>query len=172
MASKIEEKIKLNIMQDILNLGYELEYIEYIKEGSNKVLRVVIDKQDSSISIDDCEKVSRTIDEKVEQVMGTETYVIEVSSPGVERKLKNEFLYQKYVGRHIHINLYKSIAEGKSLEGKLISFNTEKKSIVIRLDGKIDETEISLKDIASGYTTYDFSMALSNNNDKEESLGE
>lgn len=167
MSVKIETRVKSAIIEDVLSLGYELEYIEYIKEGDEKILRVVIDNEKENITIDDCENVSRSIDEKVEQVMGAEAYLLEVSSPGVERKLKNEFLYKKYVGRHIHINLYKAIKEGKSIEGKLISYNEIDSSIVIRIDSNIDETVIPLKDIASGYTTYDFNAVLNKKEEKD-----
>lgn len=160
MSVKLEENIKSEIFDILQDLGFEIEYIEYVKEGSDNILRVVIDKVGSDISIDDCELVSRNIDEKVEQGMGTVSYILEVSSPGLERELKNEYLYKKYKGYDIHIKLFEKIESGKEFDAKLIDYIDSTSEIVVMLDNK--EIKINIKDIASAHTAYDFSEHFKN----------
>ena len=88
------DKIELKIVNKIENLGYMLEYVEFVKEGDNNILRVVIDKENENVSIDDCEKVSRAIEDDVDKEVKQE-YVLEVSSAGLERQLKNIKLFKK-----------------------------------------------------------------------------
>ena len=87
------DKIELKIVNKIENLGYMLEYVEFVKEGDNNILRVVIDKENENVSIDDCEKVSRAIEDDVDKEIKQE-YVLEVSSAGLERQLKNIKLFK------------------------------------------------------------------------------
>ena len=58
------------------------------------------------MDVDDCEKVSRLIEDPVDSLISKE-YVLEVSSPGLERQLKNMKLYKKYTGKEIFVKLYK-----------------------------------------------------------------
>jgi ribosome maturation factor RimP len=162
LSVKLEEKVKNSIIDVIHELGFDIEYVEYVKEGSDNILRVVIDKEGSDISIDDCELVSRQIDEKVEQSMGTVSYVLEVSSPGVERELKNEYLYKKYKGSNIHIKLFEKIDLGKEFDAKLVDYINDTKDVVIALENET-ERKINIKNIASAHTVYDFDKYFKEN---------
>lgn len=161
MNRKIEEKIADEINERIQELGFEVEYVEYVKEGSQNILRVVLDKKEGNVTIDDCELVSRDIEEKVDSFMKSE-YVLEVSSPGVERQLKNLSLYHKYIGNEIYVKLFQKDEDGKEFTGKLISVEGEK-SIVIELAN--GEKSILLDNIASAHTVYDFNRVLKENAD-------
>lgn len=147
------DKIESKIIEKISDLGFILEYLEFVKEGDNNILRVVIDKETESVSIDDCEKVSRAIEDDVDKEIKQE-YVLEVSSAGLERQLKNIKLYEKYTGNKIYIKLYKKQEYGKEIIGMLEGVNKEKESITINIDGIAHE--ISIKDIAMSHTVYDF----------------
>ena len=147
------DKIESKITYKIKSLGYMLEYVEFVKEGDNNILRVVIDKETESVSIDDCEKVSRAIEDDVDKEIKQE-YVLEVSSAGLERQLKNIKLYQKYIGYKIFVKLYKKQEYGKEVIGILEKVNNENESITINIDGKL--YNISIKDIAMSHTVYDF----------------
>lgn len=151
LISKIEEKINLKIEE----LGFEIEYIEMVKEGGNNILRVVLDKKDGSVNIDDCELVSRSIEDDVDSCIKSE-FVLEVSSPGLERQLKNINLYKKYVGNTIYVKLFKKSEFGKEFECNLNSVDVERESINVTIEGK-STTDILLQDIASAHTVYDFS---------------
>ena len=58
--SKIEKEVEDLVKPKIESIGYELYDVLYIKEGSNRILRIVIDS-DNGISLDDCEKVNNEI---------------------------------------------------------------------------------------------------------------
>ena len=153
MAKKID--LEQAIITDIESLGYELEYIENVKEGPNNILRVVIDKSEGLLTTDDCEKVSRAIEDKVDSLVKMEdVYILEVSSPGLERALKNIKLYKKYVGKEILVKLYKKIEDKKELTGKLIGVSNDETSIEIEVEG--NNICLKLADIAAANTVYNF----------------
>lgn len=159
---KIENKVEEIIEPTINNLGFDLEYVEFVKEGSNNVLRVVIDKVGENLWVDDCEIVSRAIEDIVDNNIKQE-YVLEVSSPGLERQLKTIKLYKKYMGKEIHVKLFKKQDELKEFNCVVESVNEEEQSIVVKVEEK--ELKLLLKDIATAYTTYDFNAALKGNTD-------
>ena len=150
---KIENLIDKKIYQE----GFELEYIEFVKEGDNNILRVVIDKKEDNVSIDDCEKISRLIEDDVDKNIDKE-YVLEVSSAGLERQLKNIKLYKKYIGNEIYVKLYKKQEYGKEIIGILEDVDEKKNSITL----SINEITIfvNINDIATAHTIYDFDNAF------------
>ncbi len=140
MLVKVEEKL-LPIINDN---GYELVDIEFVKEGPNKYLRVYADKE-GGITIDDCEIISRAFEAELEKDdFIEEAYILEVSSPGIDRILKKDFEYIKYKGRLVDIKLYKPIDKVKQFQGKLIGLVDNK--IVIEESGK--EISFDKKDVA------------------------
>ena len=136
---KVETKVEEAIEPIIKQLGYELEYVEFVKEGSDNVLRIIIDKVGDRLWVEDCETVSHAVEDTVDKLVDVE-YTLEVSSPGLERQLKTMKLYKKYTGREIHVKLFKVKVEDK-------------------------DVEINIKDIATAYTTYDFDAVLKGNTD-------
>lgn len=159
---KVEIKVEEVIEPIINNMGFDLEYVEFVKEGSNNVLRVVIDKPNENMWVDDCENVSRAIEDIVDKNINQE-YVLEVSSPGLERQLKNIKLYEKYIGKEVHIKLFKKQDDLKEFEGILKAVNKEDESICVQVEDK--QMIILLKDITTAYTTYNFNEALKGNTD-------
>lgn len=159
---KVEIKVEEVIEPIVKNLGFEIEYVEFVKEGSNNVLRVVIDKVGESMWVEDCENVSRAIEDVVDQNIKQE-YVLEVSSPGLERQLKNIKLYKKYIGQEIHVKLFKKQNNLKEFEAVIKSVNEDEEEVTLTLAD--EEVILSLKDIATAYTTYDFDSALKGNTD-------
>lgn len=149
MGNKIEELIT----DDVKKLGYEIEYVEYVKEGTNNILRIVIDKENVSLTTEDCETVSHAVEEKIDSMMkGDNSYILEVSSPGLERALKNDRLYKKYLGSKVNVKLYKKYEDKKEIIGIL----KEVKEDSILIDSEGQEVEIEKKDIACGNTVYEF----------------
>lgn len=160
---KVEIKVEELVEPIINNLGFELEYVEFVKEGSNNVLRVVIDKDGYNLWVDDCETVSRAIEDIVDNNIKQE-YVLEVSSPGLERQLKTLKLYKKYTGREIHIKLFKKQDDLKEFNAIIKEVNDDEQSILVETEDK-KGIKLLLKDIATAYTTYDFNTALKGNTD-------
>ncbi len=110
--------------------------VEFKKEGAEYVLRVTLDSLDdeSSVSIEMCEKVSRALSDLLDKNDPTEIpYMLEVSSPGIDRPLKKEEDFQRFKGRDIEIGLYKQLNGTKLILGKLIEL---KDGVIFIDDGK------------------------------------
>ena len=151
------DNIEKIIIPKIEEEGFEIEYVEFVKEGDNNILRVVIDNPNGNVAIDDCEKISRKIEDDIDRNIDKE-YVLEVSSAGLERQLKNIKLFEKYIGSEVYIKLYKKIDDKKEITGILKSVNDN--NIVIESLEK--EYIFNIKDIAVAHTIYDFDNAFKN----------
>lgn len=123
MKNQAEEKV-LALSEPIASeLGVYVVDVEKKKEGKTTYLRIFIDKE-GGVGLDDCEAFSRTIDPILDEVDPiAEAYNLEVSSPGVDRKLETsrEFLY--YIGRRVSVKLYKAVSGVKEFDGELISYD-------------------------------------------------
>ena len=129
----------------ISKYAFELVDIEYIKEGSQWYLRVYIDN-DKGITIDDCSNVSLELAKKLDEIDPiTEAYILEVSSPGLDRPLKTTRDFHKYKGEIVEISLYKAIDGIKHFEGELVGLIDE--NIFIR-NNKNKEISFEKKDVA------------------------
>ena len=106
-------------------LGYEVWDIEYVKEGAEYFLRFTIDSPDG-ITIDDCEKVHRTIDPLLDELDPIEgTYNLQVSSPGLERDVKYDRHYVALIGEKLEVRLFAPLEAypgRKAFTGTLESF--------------------------------------------------
>lgn len=140
MANRVEEAVEKIAEEILANTDYELVDVEYVKER-DWFLRVYIDKE-GGIGLDDCQEVSGLLDEKLEELnIINDRYILEVSSPGLDRALKKEKDFKREMGKMVDITLYKAVDGEKMITGKLTGYT---KDIIT-----IDETkEIALKDIA------------------------
>ena len=126
-------KIKINISQKIYDLinptVQELEYniwdIKFLKEGPNWYLRIFIERQDNqNICIEDCEKVSRSIDNLLDEAdIIEQSYCLEVCSPGIDRELSTDEHLEKYTNHNINIKLIRPENNIKNISGELASFD-------------------------------------------------
>lgn len=91
--------------------GCELYDLEIIGTGANRVLRVFIDKPQNGIGIEDCSNVSKGLNEflDTEDIVPGGEYSLEVSSPGLDRKLRTEAHFKKVVNKKIAIQLTKNL---------------------------------------------------------------
>ena len=104
-------------------LGCELWDVEYVKEAGQYILRLYIDK-DSGVSIDDCESVSRAVDPILDEKDPiSDSYVFEVSSAGLERQLKRQEHFEKFMGKTVELKLYKPINGAKVFSGTLDGYD-------------------------------------------------
>jgi ribosome maturation factor RimP len=126
MAKKKITDIVSEVLNDFLNENrLELYNVEFIKEGKDWFLRVYIDKQENQdeeyVSTDDCEKVSRFLSVKLDEIDPIDqNYYLEVSSPGMDRTLIEEKHYKRFSGKLVEISLYKAIDGAKKYEGILV----------------------------------------------------
>lgn len=150
--AKIEEKVEQLVKDPIEKLGYSLYDVEYVKEGPEYYLRIYIDKE-SGIDLNDCEKVSNEINEILDKAdYIKEQYYLEVSSPGIERKLRKDKHLEQNISKNVEIKLFKKDNNGKKeYTGKLKAFNQEE--IIIETDKEIT---IGRKNIAQIKTIYEW----------------
>ena len=121
MAKRNTEEKVMPLLEPIVEeKKLELVDLEFVKEGANWYLRVYIDKE-GGVSIDDCEAVSRELEAKLDTEDPIEqAYILEVSSPGIDRPLKKEADFEKFSGDIIDIKLYKALDGKKQYQGKLL----------------------------------------------------
>ena len=115
-------------------------------------MRIYIDNK-KGIDLDDCEKVSNAIDEKLDEAnIIKEQYYLEVSSPGIERTLRKDKHLEQNKGKEIEIKLFKKDSKGnKSYIGELEDY--DQNTITIKTEEKI---VIDRKDISSIKTIYEW----------------
>ena len=118
----------------IERLGYELSDLDVKLGGRGGVVRLFIDKSDG-ISLDDCEKVSLAVSAllDVEDPLPGE-YNLEVSSPGLDRKLTKVEHFQRFAGETVKVQMRFPIEGRKRFRGTLVSSNDE--NIVVEVDGE------------------------------------
>ena len=131
-----EQKTEQLLTPIVEEYGFELVDVEYVKEGSTWYLRSYIDKP-GGISIDDCEKVSRRLSDFLDQEDFIEdTYIMEVSSPGLGRPLKKEKDFRRSLGEEVEIRTYRMIDKQKEFTGILKDYDENTVTITLA-----DETE-------------------------------
>ncbi|MGN0437975.1 MAG: ribosome maturation factor RimP [Lachnospiraceae bacterium] len=150
MTKKEIEKLCEELVNPILDeRGFELVDVEYIKEGSNYYLRVYADKP-GGININDCVDVSRQLNPLLDpyEKEFPDTYILEVSSPGLLRPLKKDKDFERNIGKMIEIKLFKPLSDTKTkeFEGELVSYNTKTITVLLDDDSKtvIDRNNLSL----------------------------
>lgn len=105
--------------------GCEIYDIEFKKEGSEYFLRIYIDAKikDRSASLDQCEAISRELSEALDKADPIEqAYMLEVSTPGIDRHLKTDAHFKRYIGSKVDIGLYKALNGSKRITAVLKDF--------------------------------------------------
>lgn len=100
---------------------YEIVDVEFVKEGPTYYLRIYIDKE-GGVTIDDCQKTSRAIEVVLDEKDPIELpYMLEVSSPGLDRILKKDKDFERFSGNVVDVKLYKAVDKQKHFQGELVS---------------------------------------------------
>lgn len=104
--------------------GIEIFDVELLGGGKSRVLRVFIDKP-AGVTLDDCEMVSQALSEALDagDVVPGDSYHLEVSSPGVERKLNKPQHFERFVGQKAKVVLRTPVENQRSWIGKLSGFS-------------------------------------------------
>lgn len=148
-----EQKTEEILLPIVEEYGFELLDVEYVKEGGTWYLRTYIDKE-GGISIDDCEKVSRRLSDILdEKDYIDDTYIMEVSSPGLGRPLKKEKDFKRSLGKEVDIRTYRMIDKQKEFTGILKDY--DKDTVTIELENETLKT-FEKGDIALIRLAFDF----------------
>lgn len=114
LTPELESKIKMLVE----SLGFGLYEILNIKENENQILRICITKATGSVNLDDCQEASLAISPLLDvEIPESQKYFLEVSSPGIERNLKNLEHYKGAINELVKIKTM----DKKEFKGKLLS---------------------------------------------------
>ena len=134
-------------------MNFELVDVEYVKEGGTWYLRAYIDKE-GGITVNDCEAVAREMNEILDREDFVEdSYVFEVSSPGLGRPLKKEKDFKRSMGEQVEIKLYRAVDRQKDFTGALAAY--DENTVTIRYEDGSEST-FDRKDIALIRLAFDF----------------
>ncbi len=131
-------------------LGLELWDIRFVKEGSDWYLRIFIDKE-GGISIDDCVDLTRAVTKPLDEADPiSQSYTLEVSSPGIERELVTDAHFEKYVGSRVLMRLIRPIEKVRDFSGVMSAY--EKGDITVELE---DGTSITVNKKETSFVKLD-----------------
>lgn len=123
---KVADLVQEKIAPLFNDLDVKLVEVEYVKRVDGMHLIVYIDKADG-VNITDCEMVSRLIDGVIEELNPTkdETYYLDVSSYGIDKPLKFDWQFEKYLGKKVTVTLYKKVNDLKEFDAILKGYGNE-----------------------------------------------
>lgn len=135
-----EQKTEKLLRPILEELRFDLYDLEFVKEAGSFYLRIFLDKE-GGINIDDCETVSRRMSDLLDETdFIAESYILEVSSPGLGRQLKKDRHFERSLGEEVEVKLYQAIQKQKEWNGILKRF--DETTIVIETE---DGTELALE---------------------------
>ncbi len=148
-----EARTEALIVPILEELSFELVEVEYVKEGGDQYLRTYIDKE-GGITVNDCEAVSRRMNELLDaEDFIDESYIFEVSSPGLGRPLKKEKDYARSMGEELEIRTYRAINRKKEFFGILTAYDANTVTIA---PAEGEAITFDKKDIALIRLAFDF----------------
>lgn len=148
-----EQKTEQLLMPLLEEYHFELVDVEYIKEAGHYYLRAYIDKE-GGITIEDCATVSRRLSDLLDEAdYISDSYILEVSSPGLGRQLKKEKDFQRSLLKSVEVKLFHGKNKHKEFLGTLLEFDKDK--IVIETE-KEERLELKRSEIAFIRLAIDF----------------
>ena len=139
-----EQQAEALLAPIVEKMDFELVDVEYVKEAGNWYLRGYIDKP-GGITVNDCEAVSRIFSDRLDEKDFIEdSYIMEISSPGLDRPLKKEKDFAKSMGKLVEVRTYRPVDKQKEFCGILTAYDNN--SVTITEDGA--ERTFEKKEIA------------------------
>ena len=145
-----ESRTEAFLLPVLAEHNFELWDVEYVKEAGTWYLRAYIDKE-GGIAVDDCEVISRILSDWLDQADFIEdSYILEVSSPGLGRPLKKERDFERSLGEEVR--LYKALNKQKEFTGILKAYDKE----TVTIETAEGELVFNRSDIALIRLAFDF----------------
>lgn len=132
---KRSEQQIANLLEPTINaLGLQLWGVEHLTRGRQSLLRIYIESE-QGVGIEDCERVSRQVGAllDVEDPIAGE-YALEVSSPGMDRRLFKIGQYAHYMGSEVSVKLRSPVAGRRNFKGKVAGVTDS--HVVVDVDGQ------------------------------------
>lgn len=151
IGSVVEQSIRL--AEPVLeNMGFELVDAQYLMERDRWVLRIYIDTE-NGVTLDDCARVSRVLGDVMDtRDLITHRYVLEVSSPGLNRPLRKEKDFFRVIGRKIKVRTVASLEGRRNFTGVLTDFRQG--NLLMESNGQ--EVVLSWSEIERANLVYEF----------------
>jgi ribosome maturation factor RimP len=156
-------EVDAELEERIGRLGFELVDAVWAGTAGRPILRIRIDVPEErgtteGVSVGDCATVSRALEAWLDELPGMpERYVLEVSSPGVERPLTRERDWTRFAGRQVAVRGEETLAgRARRLEGELLGLVKDEEGrdrVRLRLPGG-DEVEIPVKEIQGAHIVF------------------
>ena len=144
MSKNISDLVLENI-KHLFNADISLVDVEYLKKADGMHLCIYIDKA-SGVTVDDCVEVSHMLDQPLEDLNPTndEPYFLDVSSYGLDKPLKFDWQFKKYLDKKVNVKFYAKL-NGKKDYVAILKAKTED-SVIVNLDN--ENVTLKLTDIA------------------------
>ncbi len=132
--SKLEALVEREASPICASLGLYVYEVTYAKEGDAMCLCVYIDG-DNGVTLSDCEAVSRQLEARLDALDPiAEPYELEVSSPGIERRLSRPWHFEKAIGKKVAVHLFEPMEGSRDVQGVLKK--ADEATIVLFADGR------------------------------------
>ena len=163
VEKEITDRVRAIVDPLLFDEGMELVDIEYRRESGGWVLRLYLDKE-GGVTLDDCSRVSQEVGRvlDVEDFIQT-PYTLEVSSPGLSRRLKTEKDFMKYRGHLIKVKTFDSVENRRRFKGRLLGISENK--LEIESDGGV--FQIPLSNVARANLEIDQGMLQREQHDRK-----
>ena len=151
--SKVEQIVYELVCSVADGAGLYVYDIEYAKEGAFWFLRIFVDKEDTGATLCDCEVFSRQVSELLDKKDPvSQNYYLEVATPGIDRKLKHEEHFKRYIGREVDIGLFKPMDGEKHITATLEGYDGG----IITVNYKNENIQLNQKDVTQVRLAFDF----------------
>ena len=143
LCLKVVEILEEKSEKILLENGLEIVDIEFKKEGKNKILRYYLERLEGRVSLDELGSANKILSDLLDELdLIDEEYILEVSSPGVNRVIKKEKDFIKFMGELIDVKLFSPIEidknKFKKINGYLVDYNKDILTV------KVDEEDIKI----------------------------
>jgi ribosome maturation factor RimP len=150
MAAVSRQRVREALLPVVTAAGYDLEDVSVTAAGRRSVVRVIVDR-DGGVDLDAVADVSRTISEVLDDsdVTGSAPYVLEVSSPGVDRPLTEPRHWRRAIGRLVRV----AVTDAGTVTGRVVDADDDK----VTLDVGGDARTVAHTDLGPGHIEVEFS---------------
>jgi ribosome maturation factor RimP len=151
-SETIVQKAEKIIIPYAKDLGLDLVDVEYLQDGAYMYLRVYVEKEEGDITLEECATLSNAIEDQVDAII-KDKFFLEVSSPGLERPLKKEKDFKRFVGSKVKLILKHKIEDSRNHTGVLKAFE---ESVITLLVDEEKELNIPYNEVKKANLVFDF----------------
>lgn len=153
LQARLEERISAIAEGIAQSAGLETAGVELRGGGRRRWLRVFLDRPGGAITLADCEAVSRQLGAVLDAedvIPGEISYTLEVSSPGLDRRLTKTADFQRFTGEAVRVELRPAAGQGRRrYRGVLEGLSGDQRRLRLRPEGAAEVIEMEREDLAS-----------------------